>query len=66
MKNIILLLSFISMGMLSACASDNLPQQKPNRTEVQADCEKHFANSNDDKLTRAGKIKACMRSRGAL
>lgn len=65
MKNIILLLSFISMGMLSACASDNLPQQKPNRTEVQADCEKHFANINDE-FARANKIKACMRSRGAL
>lgn len=65
MKNIKLFLIIISLGALGACVSDSLPQQKPNRAEVQAECVKHYSN-NSNELTHAGKIKACMRARGAL
>lgn len=61
-----LFLAFTTMMVLTACASNDVPKQsKSSRAEAQAECAKHFASVSDD-FSRANKIKACMRARGAL
>ncbi|SSY70589.1 hypothetical protein [Alysiella crassa] len=64
MKNLHFILAILTAGVLSACASDDVPS-KPNRAEVQATCSRHYAYISDE-FVRGSKIKGCMRERGAL
>ena len=66
MKMIDILVIVGVLGVLNACANTDVASNTGvNRSQVQNDCATHY-RSIADEFTRQGKIKACMRARGAL